>query len=257
MRLVPLGGISGVPLDFSASENLPNNYTSANADLSSFSQYTLGAMLLAGPSMPVDTTASVPNWGVCELLYVRHTAAAIAPGRLVTIDKDFTIADLANTAGLGRPVYVALTNFSAGTTIPQAGWVLRAGICPVQYAVAATTGLVYIGGAGQATPAQANGKQINNAVCLIAASGSFTRSVRTVNGSLAVEIAQVGGVFVGQAISGTGIPGSTTVAKIAPDGRSVIMSAAATASGQVTGTFTHTGFGICQLDRAFAQGQVV
>lgn len=257
MRLSIVGAVSAAPLDFSASENMSANLTSTNTDLSTFSRFTLGAMVLAAPTMAPDTTASVPNWGVSELVFVKSALAATTPGRLVTLDKDWGIADLANTANLGRPVYVTLTNFSAGTTIPQVGWVMRAGVAPVQYAVAATAGALFIGAAGQATPTAANGKQLLNAVCTIAAAGSFTRTVRTVNGSKVLIVADSRGMFIGQAVTGTGIAASSTIAAIARDGLSISLNNAATASGSVTGTFTHTGFGIVHFDRPFAQGQAV
>jgi hypothetical protein len=38
-----------------------------------------------------------------------NSSSTFALGRLVTIDKDFNIADLANTANLGRPVAVVLS----------------------------------------------------------------------------------------------------------------------------------------------------
>ncbi len=249
MRLAPLSSLTGTLLDFSGSTDT--------------ARFTLGALIEAAPTDGLDTTANVANWGQCELLYVRSTSSSVInPGRLVTIDKNFTIADLANTAGLGQPVFVTLTRFTAGNTTTQYGWVLAAGIAPVQYAVAATTGLIYIGGAGQATPTQANGKQINNASCLIAAVSTFARSVTTTTGSSFVKVARVTGAYVGQAISGTGIPASSVISSIDPGGTGFVIGSAigtpvtATASGTVTGTFTNTGYGICQLNRSFAQGQV-
>jgi hypothetical protein len=250
MRLAPISGLSGSLLDFSGSTDT--------------ARYNIGAFLDAAPTDGLDTTTSVPNWGQCELLYVRSTSGSVInPGRLVTIDKDYTIADLANTAGLGYPVFVALTRFAIGSTTAQYGWVLAAGICPVQYAVAATTGALGIGGAGQATPTLAAGKQILNGRCLIAASGSFARSVTTSNGSAFVKVSRTNGVFVGQAVSGTGIPASSVVSSIDASGTGFVIGSAigtpvnATASGTVTGTFTHTNYGIVQMNRAFAQGQIL
>ena len=260
MRLTPISGpLVGVPLDFSTSENLPNPLTSANTDLSSSSQYVLGGILLANPTDGFVTTASVPNWMGSELLYVRSTSAsAIRPGRLVTIDKDFTITDLANTANQGVHFYVTLTDFAVGSTIPQGGWVMRSGIAPVQYAVAATAGKVYVGGAGQATPTAAAGKQLLGMSCLIAASGSFTRTVRATNGSKLVEVSSTAGMYIGMAVStpsNTPIPASSTIDWIAPDGRSFRTNNAAVATASATGTFTHTNFGICHFDRPVLESE--
>lgn len=244
MRLAPINSLVGSLLDFSASTDS--------------AEYTLGTHLMAAPTDGVDTGTNVPNWGMSELVYVRSTAAGtFALGRLVHVDKDFTIADAPNTAGTGKHAYVVLTAFSAGSTTTQYGWVMRAGIAPVQYAVAATTGLIYIGGAGQATPTQAAGKQLLNCSCTIAAASAFTRSIKTQNGSTRVQIARSNGLFPGQAVSGTGVPGGATVSSVDPSGTSFVLSAAATATGSVTGTFTPTGYGIVHFDRPFVQGQIL
>lgn len=260
MRLAPLTGLMGQSLDFALSIDLPAS-TSSGAK-----QHPIqpGMMITAASTDgEIDTTSNTPNWGVCELLYVVNTSSStFNPGRLVHIDSNLAILDMPNTANTSRPVYVTLTRFSAGNTTRQGGWVLRSGICPVQYSVAATAGAVYFAAAGQATPTLTAGKNILNASCLIAASGSFTRSVTTQTGSSQVKIARVNGVFVGQAISGTGIPASSVVSAIDPSGTSLTIGSAvgtpvvATGTATVTGTFTHTGFGIVHLDRAFVQGNI-
>lgn len=249
MRLAPVSGVTGTLLNF--------------GDSSDTAKVNVGSVMEAAATDGLDTTTNVANWGQCELLYVRYTGSSVLlPGRLVTVDHTHAISDLANTAGLGQSCFVTLSRFTAGNTTTQYGWVLASGVAPVQYAVAATTGIVYIGGAGQATPTQANGKQVNNARCVVAAASTFTRSVTTTNGSSSVKVARVTGVYVGQAISGTGIPASSVVSSIDASGTSFVIGSAvgtpvsATATGTVTGTFTNTGYGIVQFQRPFAQGQV-
>lgn len=250
MRLAPLN-LTGVLLDFSNSSDTP--------------EYTVGAKLQAVPTDGLDTAdADIPNWGQCELVYARYTSSTVInPGRLVTLSQSHAIVDLANTAGLGYTVYVTLSRFTAGDVTTQYGWVMASGIAPVQYAVAATAGSVYIGGAGQATPTAANGKQLLGARCAVAAAGAFTRTVQTRNGSAAVKVNRVNGLYPGQAISGTGIPASSVISSIDPSGTSIIIGSAigtpvvATATGSVTGTFTHTGYGIVQFGFMLAQGQAV
>lgn len=249
MRLAPIDSIGPRLLDFSLSDDVK--------------EMALGTCLQA-VGTDYDTTANVPNWGVAELVYVSSVGAAvILPGTLVVLDKNFRItATAASEANTGRPVYVALTNFAIGSTTEQYGWILRKGIAPIIYSVAATTGNVYGGTAGKATPTAAAGVQILNARCIIAAAGSFTRQVLTQTGSSKVRLSNVAGVFVGQAISGTGIPASSVVSSIDPSGTSVVIGSAvgtavtATATGAVTGTFTHTGYGICQVDSPTFQGQI-
>jgi hypothetical protein len=256
MRLAPVN-LAGQLLDFSTSEDLTfNDYTLApNGTASPFMP---GTYLHAAPTDRYISTANVPNWGACELLYVVNVSTAIVPGTMVTVDKNFNVAATAAAASVtsGIPLFVALTNFAAGSTTPQGGWVLRSGIAPVRFSVAATAGAVYLGTAGLLTPTAAAGVQLLNASTLIAASGSFTRAVSTSSGSTRVRISSAAGLYPGIAISGTGIPGSTTVSSIDQSGRYLTLSAAATATGTVTGTFTHTGYGIVQLDRSFKQGQI-
>lgn len=262
MRLAPLTALIGSLIDFGASQDYVSP-SASSVGTAGFTGIAPGTIIQAAPSMGVITTTSVPNWGACEVMYVLNTSSStFLPGRIVQIDKNFAILDAPNTANTGKQVYVALSNFSAGNVTTQGGWVLRRGICPVSYSVAATAGPLYIGAAGQATPTAAAGKQILNASCLIAASGNFTRSVTTKNGSSQVKLSNIAGVFVGQAISGTGIPASSVVSSIADDGSFVVIGSAvgtpvaATATGTVTGTFTHTGFGIVHIDNPFVQGQI-
>lgn len=252
MRLVATSGpLTGQLLDFSTSKDVP---TSFSGGVSSSLQF--GAMFSAAGSDGLVTTAGVANWGAAELLYVRNTSTAIIPGTLVHISKDWVISTVPNTGATGRPVYVALTNFAAGSTTPQGGFVMRAGICPVVYAVTATAGAVYISGtAGQATPTNPTGqKQIANMTCLIAAATTFTMSVTCKNASKKVRVPNTAGLFVGQTISTAGntpIPTSTEIEAIDPSGQFITINNAAVASGTATATLTATGYGICQIDRPF------
>ena len=260
MRLAPTSNSVGTLIDFGAS----NDYVTTGGGTSGYEGIAPGTIIEAAPTDGVITTASVPNWGQCELMYVLNTSSStFLPGRLVHVDKNFAISDMPNTAGTGRPVFVCVTNFSAGNTTTQGGWVLLSGIAPVSFSVAATTGIVFFGAAGQASPTQAAGKQILNATTLIAASGSFTRTVTTSNGSTTIKTSTVAGLYPGQAVSGTGIPASSVVNTIGADGQSFTIGSAvgtavtATASGSVTGTFTHTGYGIVHFSRPFVQGQIL
>jgi len=249
MRLAPIDILGPRLLDFSVSDDVK--------------EMALGTYVQA-VGTDYDTTANVANWGACELMYVSSVGAGvILPGTLVVVDKNFRItATAASEANTGRTVYVALTNFAIGSTTEQYGWILRKGICPIRYSVAATAGNVYGGTAGVATPTPAIGVQILNARCLIAAAATFTRAGKTQIGSSRVRFGNVGGMFVGQAISGTGIPASSVISAIDPNGTDVIIGSAvgtpvaATATGTVTVTMTNTGFGICQVDSPSFQSQI-
>ena len=251
MRLAPLGLLTGSLLDFS---------TSSDAK-----EMSLGTIVHA-QGTDYDTTANVANWGQAELVYVSSTqAAALIPGTILVQDKNFRVAAsaaAATQANTGQGLLVALTNFGIGSTTEQYGWALRRGVGPVLFSVAATVGKVFAGTAGKATPTAAAGSQILNATTLIAAASTFTRTGLTKTGSSRVKFPNVAGMFVGQAISGTGIPASSVISAIDSNGTDVLIGSAigtlvtATASGSVTVTMTNTGYGIVQWDYPFYQGQI-
>lgn len=249
MRLAPIDSLMPKLLDFNTSSDVKG--------------IAMGSLVSANGT-DYDTTANVSNWGTAELIYVSSNGAAvIPPGTLVTLDKNFRITLTAGSeANSGRPVFVTLTNFQIGSTTEQYGFVLRSGMCPVAYSVAATVGPVFGGTTGKATPTAAAGVQILNARCITAGAATFTRNGSTRVGSSAVKFGNVGGMFVGQAISGTGIPASSVISAIQPDGVNVIIGSAvgtpvvATATGNQVITMTNTGFGICEFDRATFQGQI-
>lgn len=219
----------------------------ANAD----QQMQLGARTNV-VSYDYNTTAGNVNMGGGEAVYVR-AQGTFAFGRMVHVDANWNILDVPITAGTGRPAYVCMQAFSATN---QYGWVLRSGVHPALFSVAATVGPVYVGTAGNLTPTAAAGKQLLNATTLIAASGSFTRTVRTVNGSprIICTAAEAASVYPGLTVSGTGMSG--TVLSVDPDGRTITLSANCSAGGSVTATFTHTGYGIVHFEQPFIQGQI-
>ena len=260
MRLAPTGLLGPALLDFSTSVDINVAATGYN---NAYGDIRPGTPLLASGT-DFDLTANVSNWGEADLVYVTsQQAAVVLPGTLVVIDKNWRISPTgASEANTGRPVAVALTAFQIGSVTEQGGWMLRRGICPVRYAVAATAGRVFGGTAGQATPTAAAGVQISNAICLTGSAATFTRSGVTRSGSSMVKFGNVGGMFVGQAISGTGIPASSVISAINPDGVSVIIGSAvgtpvnATATGTVTVTLTNTGYGICKVSYPAFQTQI-
>jgi len=254
MRLAVVSGpLTGQPLDFSTSDDLSNTGTVING-LSNAIQ--LGAQFNAAGIDGINTTAGVANWGLSELVYVRNNSTAIPNGSLVHLDKDFNISLVPNTGLTGRPVYVTLTNFALGSTTAQGGWVMRSGMCPVLYAVAATAGAVYVSATpGSATPTNPTGqKQIGNAWCLIPVATTFTRSGTVRNAGNQVRVSNTSGIFVGQTVSTAGntpIPTSTEISAIDPSGQFFTINNNAVASGTATCTFTMTGYGIIQIDRPF------
>lgn len=194
-----------------------------------------------------------PFWGGGEFMYVKF-GGTVAQGNVVVWDSAFSATTCPNTANMGRPVGVAVY----AATANQFGWVQLSGqmVTSVTASVAAGTG-VGITGAGTLGAITA-GKQILNAVSGAPSTQTVVKAnTVTQSGSTIIKPSNHDGWFVGAALSGTGIPGGTTVASLDPDGRTVVMSAAATASGSVSVTGTYTGFIVMTADRPFAQGQIL
>ena len=206
---------------------------------------------VVGNSYDYSNVAGVPNGGGAEFLYVK-AAGTIPSGTLVVVDKDWNISAAPVTANTGRPAYVAVSMFTATNCY---GYIMVSGMCPVITSVAATTGAVFVGTAGAVSPTAAAGKALLGSTCLIAASGTFTKTGTVRKGSKVIEVGEVGGLYPGLVPSGTGIAAGT-IESIDPSGRAFSNSVVATASGTVTVTFTHTGFAICHIDHAHVQGQI-
>lgn len=237
MRLAPMTAIAGKLVNFFTADDVQKHQLGTRMD-------AVDSDYLA--------VANVGNGGGATVIYAKGVGT-FATGRLVHLDKDYNILDVPVTGNTGRAVHVVLSNFTATSNF---GWIGRCGTFPVSFSVAATVGAVFGGAAGQATPTAAAGRQILNAVTFIASTGAFTRTTRTRNGRPQVEVNDVSGMFPGMAVSGTGIPGGATIATIDNSGNLITLSANATASASVTGTFTHTGFGMVHIDSPFMQGQV-
>ena len=169
---------------------------------------------------------------------------------------------LPSTAGQGFPFGVAVAPMASGTY----GWIQISGaaIYKTNATVAADTA-VAVAAAGIAGTL-ANGKQLLNTRNVKAATATVTNSTTiTKNGGYVLDTGGYDGFFLGLTLSGTGIPASTVVAKLDPDGRRIYMGSAigtvgdklATADGTITLTGTYTGFGQALISRPFAQGQVV
>ncbi|MBB3745000.1 hypothetical protein FHX10_004537 [Rhizobium sp. BK591] len=201
------------------------------------------------------------EWVYCQLVLASQTT--LQPGQWFQWTKDY-VASLLTTAaavvgqrcgvfsGAAQPP--TLTGGPVGAITLAAGtyyiWLQRNGQAPalVTTATAALVVAETTATAGLATaPASptATTKAIQG-VNFAAANQTFTAT--TVNGSAVLtalgSVTPEGGPFIGAAISGTGIPGSTTISSItySPSGvvQSITMSANATANG--TGiTVTATG----------------
>jgi hypothetical protein len=204
-----------------------------------------------------------PFWGYGRFVYGK-AANAISKGNvcmqqvgppLGTYDK------VANAANAGSCVAIAMAPIPANGF----GWFLIEGNAVVAtnatVAAGAAIGVAAAGVLGTNTA----GKQLLGCNVLKSATATQTwANVQEVgNSSVLITPSGYDGAFVGMALSGTGIPGATVVAKLDPDGRSIYMGSAigvidkvATAAGLVTLTGTYTGFGLVQVNTAFVQGAI-
>lgn len=185
-----------------------------------------------------------------------QSAAAMAVGTPVNFLANTGIATaMAVTANTGDSIAVAASRFTAAG---QFGWFQVSGMAPVvTNATFAASAAVFKQAAGVLSTTVLAGGQILGMRSIVATAATFTKTnSRTKTGSLVVRLTNTDGIFAGLAISGTGIPGGATVADVDDGGRTVTLSAAATASGSITATLTYTGFGGVFMNHPHAQGQI-
>jgi len=213
-------------------------------------------------------TAVDEFWGFAEFMYIKSNDA-ILKGSLVTwggaaialgVSTAFLGTLLPSTAGQGFPFGVAMAPMASGTF----GWIMLSG-CAV-YKTSATVAADTVVGIGAAgiVAANSNGKQLVGVRNTVSATGTNTAYANQTIGSSALVLpAGYAGFFLGMALSGTGIPASSLVAKLDPDGRTIYMGSAigtidklATASGLITLTGTYTGYGQGQINHPFSQGAI-
>lgn len=183
-----------------------------------------------------------PYWGGGQAIYLQiPTGVAFKVGEVVTYGTDqYQAVDVPNTANLAYSVAFAMNANASNASQIQYGWFQIAGesivLSTASVAVGVAIGVAAAGKAG----ANSAGKQIQNAMVSRAATSTVAKTnVQTTNGSplLRFTVGGTDGLFVGGAVSGTGIPASTIISAINTD-NSAVMSANATATGSVTVTET-------------------
>jgi hypothetical protein len=196
--------------------------------------------------------ANDPGFGFGEFVYGK-AAAAMGVGRCVYLTDLFVATDLPNTANTGTPVLFSAANMAINTY----GWFRRAGMGPVAVNATVAAGVAIGVAAAGLLGTNAAGKQLLGARVLQSQLYAPTiANCQTQNGSKIIYGAGFPKVFVGLAVTGTGIPGSSTVTWVDPGGTSISLNNAATATGAATLTFTWTGFSLIYTDGAFIQGAI-
>lgn len=168
------------------------------------------------------------------------------------------MSEAPNTANLGRPLYVALSNgaMAAG----DYGWFLRMGVVPINgtASVAADTALG-ITAAGQ-VGANSAGKQLLNARVVAPATTTVVKAGRGASGDNIIFVPDTDGLFVGGYMSGTGVGASAKIADIDPQGNwirvDVVNSAAVTGNVTQTNNNGSIFYNTVAIDRPIAQGAI-
>lgn len=205
--------------------------------------------------------ATDPYWGQGEFVYVKSNDAILKGSVCVVGTMPTYLATLVpNTANQGFPVGVAMNNMAAGTF----GWLQISGAAVYKTnATVAADAAIGITAAG-ILGTNAAGKQILNCRNVKAATATVTVTALTKNGGYVLKTNGFDGFTLGLALTGTGIPASTVVAKLDSDGQTIYMGSAvgtvgdklATADGSITLTGTFTGYGVGMIARPFAQGAI-
>lgn len=204
-----------------------------------------------------------PLMGFGEFIYLQGVASTVA-GSVVNYNP-FTGTTTLNVPAVLTNLPIA---FAVAPTVASLfGWYQVAGTAIAVNNATAAAGKPYLVGTGSISSTATISQQLLNAQILTANGSTFTKTGTTRNGSTEIYFSNLDGVFVGLPISGTGIPGSTTVAagyNNSPNGRnssagsatSLIASAASTADGTVTVTFTRTNFSVVSGQNYCTQGSI-
>lgn len=200
----------------------------------------------------MEVTGVDPFWGTGVFVYLK-SADAVLKGSVVMWDESYNAALLPSAVTQGFPFAIAMAPAASGTYF----WAQHAGRAVYKTnATVAADGVLAIAAAG-ILGATATGKQVLGIRNRVAATGTLALTGNTQNGGGVLYFPKgYDGFFLGMALSGTGIPASTVVAGLDPDGKRVSMGSAigtfdktATATGSVSITGTYTGYGSGILNR--------
>lgn len=205
-------------------------------------------------AFPLGTiiTAVDPEYGEAEFMYLKGVANTVV-GDIVIYDLFAkTTTRCPATGGIG-PIAVAMS----ANVASQYGWYQISGAAVIRANAAISAGAVlYMAATGAVDDAVVAGEDLKSAISLTAAGASLSsRTASTVNGSDLVTVSGLDGLFVGATVSGTGIPGSTTISAIGPWGglysNQIKLSAAATASGSITLSTAITNYVLGSIQRPY------
>lgn len=225
------------------------------------------------PLIPLGTIISVndPFWGGLELVRLSVPAATLVRlGSLSTLTATYGYVAVPVAANLGQSVAVSFNHVPSNASFVQYAWFVIGGKYLVNStaSIAADTALGTAASVGQAA-ANSAGKQILNARVQVAATATVVKPVNTTSGSAIVRTNNSDGLFVGQTITGTGIPASSYIgaidAAVTPvaitlTAADLVTAALATVTGFPTATATNNDatrfWNTVTMSRPFVQGAI-
>jgi hypothetical protein len=206
-----------------------------------------------------------PVYGPGEAVFAR-ASAGIRLGGLCALTPTWdatnltmqqNMAEVANTANLGRAVYVYLGR--TALTTGQYGWFLATGVAPVNGTATVSSGTtVGITAAGQ-IGANSAGKQVVNAVSAVPATNTVAKTGAGAIGDNQIFFPSgTAGFFVGGYLSGTGVGTAAIVQQVLPDRLIVTVVNSAAIAGTVTQTANNAVifYNFVAINRPFAQGAI-
>jgi hypothetical protein len=187
-------------------------------------------------------SAGIRQFGLCTLLPVWNST-----NRSYTYDA----VEVANTANLAQTLGVSQIVLTTG----QYGWFQVAGVGPVSAQASVAAGVSFgITAAGQ-VGAVAAGKQVLNARTVAASTLAVVSAGTGVISETVINVASTEGMFLGMALTGTGV-GAGVITYIDPLGKYIVNSVANSAAVTGNVTATATGYIVASFNRPFAQGAI-
>lgn len=206
----------------------------------------------SAPSVPLPypgqtLIATDPIYGECEFI-LAYGVASLGARDAVRIGDGY--ATTRTTTGIRGRIAISM---SANTDTAGLSWFAVRGIVPVNVAaaVAANTPAYATATTGALDDAVVAGDTVVGATFCTAQGATIrTQTINTVNGSPLITVNDLAGLYVGMAVSGSGVPGATVISAIGlgglmlgsqgPMNYQIQLSNNCTVTGQATGTFAHT-----------------
>lgn len=179
-------------------------------------------------------------FGFGEYMYLQ-SAGTILANQVCVYNSGFQAAIGAVTANTGRGIVIAKADIASGNF----GWFQKSGgMVPVKAAATVAAGAAVGIDAAVAGSVNVNsaGRQILGATSLRSSAATRTSTGTTKANSKYLRVQSTAGLFIGQAVSGTGIAASSVIAGFGEDDQTLILNNAMTATGTATITFTNTGY---------------